>query len=128
MRITTLIIIVLLFGSTPVLAVDEENCLMCHGKRGMSYIDGNNELRLLYISQPIYNNSPHALLKCTQCHRDVKKIPHTDAEKVNCLIECHVERKGSQSDFSHADVQNHLSQSVHSPIDAEGNPKPYPED
>ena len=128
MRTLALIIIVFLFGSTPVLAVDKENCLMCHSNRGMSYIDGNNELRLLYISPPIYNNSSHGLLKCTQCHRDVKKIPHTGAEKVNCLVECHVEREGGRSVFSHADVQDHLSQSVHSPIDAEGNPKPYPED
>ena len=113
MRTLALIIIVFLYGSTPVLAVDTENCLMCHSKRGMSYIDGNNELRLLYVSPPIYNNSPHGLLKCSQCHRDVKKIPHTGTEKVNCLIECHVERAGARWEFSHADVQNHLSQSVH---------------
>ncbi len=109
-------------------AVDVDNCLICHKHRGMSHIDENNMLRLLYISEPIYQNSPHGLLNCRSCHADIKDIPHKKAEKVDCLKECHLDKQGKLENFTHKQVGDILQTSVHSPIDEKGSPKPHPED
>jgi cytochrome b subunit of formate dehydrogenase len=117
-----------LIPAAPARAVDEENCLICHKHRGMSYIDENNMLRLLYISEPIYQNSPHGLLNCRSCHADIKDIPHKKAEKVDCLKECHLDKQGKLERFTHKQVGDILQTSVHSPIDEKGVSKPFPED
>ena len=109
-------------------AIDEDNCLICHGHRGMCYIDRENNFRLLYISESIYENSPHGLFSCRSCHTDIKEIPHKAAGKVNCLMECHLEGKFKEGVFSHAPVEKALSASVHSPVDMNGKQKPYAED
>ena len=84
--------------------------------------------RLLYITQDMYLNSPHGVLKCTDCHGDIKKIPHTGSEKVNCLMMCHIDEPSSGLPFSHEKVGGFLEHSVHSKVDNNGNLKPYPED
>ncbi|MBN2107385.1 MAG: hypothetical protein JW832_08150 [Deltaproteobacteria bacterium] len=109
-------------------AVDVDNCLICHKHRGMSHIDENNMLRLLYVSEPIYQNSPHGLLTCRSCHADIKEIPHKKAEKVDCLQVCHLDKQGKLESFTHKQVGDTLQASVHSPIDEKGAAKPYPED
>ncbi|MCX5900963.1 MAG: hypothetical protein NTX06_09565 [Proteobacteria bacterium] len=73
-------------------AIDVDNCLICHKHRGMSHIDENNMLRILYISEPIYQNSPHGMLTCRSCHDDVKDIPHKNIQKVDCLRQCHIDK------------------------------------
>lgn len=109
-------------------AIDEDNCLICHGHRGMCYVDKENNFRLLYISESVYYNSPHGLFNCRSCHTDIKEIPHKAAEKVNCLMECHLEGKFKEGVFSHAPIEKILSSSVHSPVDENGKQKPYAED
>lgn len=109
-------------------AIDEDNCLICHRHRGMSYIDEQNNFRLLYISESIYSNSPHGLFSCRNCHTDIKEIPHGKVEKVNCLMECHLDDTYRKGSFSHAGVGRILSASVHGPVDDKGVQKPYSED
>jgi len=113
-------------GATPGYAIDEENCLICHGHRGMCYIDGENRFRLLYISEATYSNSPHGLFSCRSCHTDITQIPHSNAQKVNCLMECHLDDKNFKGDvFSHAHIEKVLNASVHGPVDENGKQKPH---
>ena len=109
-------------------ATDVDNCLICHKHRGMSYIGDNNMLRLLYISEPVYQNSPHGLFNCRSCHEDIKEIPHKKAEKVDCLKVCHTDNPGKLENFSHKEIGAALSASVHGPMDDKGMPKPNAED
>lgn len=127
-RVISISVFLLLYLIPSAQAVDEENCLMCHGHRGISYIDENNNLRLLYISRPIYQNSPHGIFSCRQCHTDINEIPHTKVEKVDCLKECHLDKHFGRTVFSHAEVEELLVQSVHSPVDEKGNPKMFADD
>ena len=83
------------------LAFDEQNCLLCHKYRGLSYIGEDGQLMLLYITEPSYLNSPHALPKCGDCHTDVEGFPHESVKKVDCLAQCHVREPFSEKLFSH---------------------------
>jgi hypothetical protein len=114
--------------SSEVQAVDEENCLFCHKYRGLSYINKESKFRLLYVTEDLYLNSPHGNLRCTDCHTDIKKFPHGDIQKVDCLIVCHMDEPSSGLPFSHQKVGEYLSRSVHSRVGKDGNPKQYQED
>ncbi len=109
-------------------AADIGNCLLCHKYPGLSRIDENGDLKLLFINESVFNNSVHANVKCEGCHPDIKKIPHENVRKVDCMLECHIIEPSSEKKFSHKDVETFLSRSVHSKIDKEGKPKKYPED
>ena len=107
---------------------DITNCLLCHKYPGLSRVDENGNLRLLYINEDIFNSSFHSRVKCDGCHTDIKKIPHDTAKKVDCLVECHIIEPSSEQKFSHKDVETFLSKSVHAKLDNEGKEKKYPED
>ncbi len=115
-------------------AVDEENCLFCHGYRGLSYITGEDrdvegghegEFRLLYVTEDLYLNSPHGNLKCTDCHAGIEKFPHGEVKKVDCLIVCHMNEPSSGLPFSHQRVADHLARSAHSRLDKDGKTKEH---
>lgn len=130
MKKITLAIIIFLTGLLPAdaLAIDEENCLFCHRYRGLSYINSQEDFRLLYVTEDLYLNSPHGNLKCTDCHADIDKFPHGDIQKVDCLTVCHMDEPSSGLPFSHQNVGEHLARSVHSKVDEDGHPKDYPQD
>ncbi len=118
-------------------AVDEENCLFCHGYRGLSYITNEGkdmetgqegEFRLLYVTEDLYLNSPHGTLKCTDCHAGIEKFPHGDVKQVDCLTVCHMNEPSSGLPFSHQRVADHLARSAHSLIDKDGAPKEHQDD
>jgi len=109
-------------------AFDEQNCLICHKYRGLSYIDENDQFKLLYITEPSYLNSPHALPKCGDCHVDVEGFPHESVKKVDCLVECHVREPFSEKFFSHKKSSDFLEMSVHAKKDKDGNLKEHQED
>ena len=75
--------ILLTLCSFQAFAFDESNCLMCHKHRGLSYIDKEGNLRLLYVTESIYQNSPHGLFSCRDCHVDINEVPHSQAQKVD---------------------------------------------
>ena len=109
-------------------AEDELNCVLCHKFRGLSRIDENGKFRLFYINENLFMKGPHKRVMCMDCHRDIKKVPHDPAEKVNCTVECHLTEPSSKEKFSHKAVEEVLAESVHSKYDEDGNLKKYPED
>jgi hypothetical protein len=109
-------------------AADVGNCLLCHKYPGLSRVDENGNLRLLFINEGIFSNSVHSRVKCEGCHTDVTKIPHDPAKKVDCLVECHIIEPSSEQKFSHKDVATFLENSVHSKNDKDKKPKKFAED
>ncbi len=127
---SAIIVLWILICSAPlsVEAADIGNCLLCHKYPGLSRIDKEGNMRLMYVNEEIFNKSVHAKVKCEGCHTDIKKIPHEPAKKVDCLALCHIIEPSSEQKFSHKDVQTYLDDSVHGIIDKNGVPKKFPED
>ncbi len=109
-------------------AADVGNCLLCHKYPGLSRIDENGEMKLLYVNEDIFNISVHVKVKCEGCHADIKKIPHDPVKKVDCLVECHIIEPSSEQKFSHKDVEDYMEKSVHATKEKDGEPKQYVED
>lgn len=116
------------WASGTVGAADIGNCLLCHKYPGLTRIDQEGKMRLMYVNEDIFNQSVHAKVKCEGCHIDIKKIPHDPAKKVDCLVQCHIVEPSSEKKFSHQDVQKFLDKSVHAKGDKDGNPKKFHED
>lgn len=126
--IATAILLTVLSHTGKAQAADVGNCLLCHKYPGLSRIDENGDMKLLFINESVFNNSVHTIVKCEECHTDIKKIPHEDVKKVDCLTKCHIIEPSSEKKFSHEDVETFLSKSIHSKVDPDGNPKKYPDD
>ena len=109
-------------------AEDELNCVLCHKHRGLSRIDENGNFRLFYINEALFEEGPHVRVKCMDCHRDINKVPHDPARKVDCTTECHLTEPSGQKNFSHKPVSDLLAKSVHGKLDAEGNAKKNEQD
>ena len=122
------LIVLVFFISADSYAADVGNCLLCHKYPGLSRVDAEGKLRLLYINEDIFNTSVHARVKCEGCHTDIKKIPHDPAQKVDCLVECHIIEPSSEQKFSHKSIDTFLTESVHGKFDKDGKEKPFSED
>ncbi len=119
---------IVLFTSTASFSADVGNCLLCHKYPGISRVDEEGKMRLFYVNEDIFNNSVHAKVKCEGCHADIKEIPHKEAKKVDCLVECHIIEPSSEKKFSHKDVQTFINNSVHGMVDKKGKEKEFKED
>ena len=126
--VMTAFVIVVLSIFSVAQAADVGNCLLCHKYPGLSRMDEEGNLKLLFINESMFNNSVHANTKCEECHTDIKQIPHENVKKVDCLTECHILEPSSETKFSHKDVARFLSGSVHSRVDSEGKQKKYSDD
>lgn len=109
-------------------SANELNCLLCHKHRGLSRIDENGEFRLFYINSELFNSGPHRRNRCQDCHTDIDRIPHKPAKKVSCTQQCHISEPSDDKKFSHKNVEQTIANSVHSKLDKDGKPKPYPDD
>lgn len=127
---TTLLLLAALLCSVSenVNAADELNCVLCHKHRGLSRIDENGNFRLFYINEALFDEGPHVRIMCLDCHRDIKRIPHDPARRVDCTVECHLNEPSSKRRFSHKPVAEILATSVHGRRDADGKLKEHPED
>jgi hypothetical protein len=107
------IFVVLFVYAQNMFAADELNCVLCHKYRGLSRIDESGNFRLFYINQNLFKKGPHKRIQCIDCHRDIQKIPHDPANKVDCTVECHITEPSGNEKFSHKPVAEILSKSAH---------------
>lgn len=104
----------------PAAADDPDNCLFCHQYRGLSRYDDDADHLYLFFVHPEYTRDklgPHARVACTDCHprEEVAVVPHLPVSRVDCTRTCHLADPGGLARrFSHRDVQEMLTQSVHS--------------
>ena len=122
----------LLLSADPALAQedqfrDSENCMFCHRYPTIGKFDEAGEKKIFNIYGKGYVSSVHGILKCTDCHRGLQKIPHVDTKKVDCSVQCHLRDDQAKRKFSHMEVFEKSEASVHGK-GSKFNPKPFPED
>lgn len=73
------------------LAQTIEDCLICHGDKGLTTVDSAGKEISLFVDESIFANSVHRILGCTGCHKGVEAEMHeTPPGPVNCGM-CHSE-------------------------------------
>ncbi len=94
-------------------ALDNTQCLGCHGQPGQVTAFPNNEPLFITIDQQIFADSVHGMagLECTQCHVDITGYPHplmTEGTRRNYTLsyqdtckECHEKEYSANHDSIH---------------------------
>jgi hypothetical protein len=79
---------VLIFNSSPVYALDESNCLVCHGTPGMTKTNADGTKISLYVSVDAVNVSAHRFIDCTTCHTTDPHKVATPLTKLSLAEKC----------------------------------------
>lgn len=90
--------VLLLPFAVPAAAGALEQCLECHGLRGLALPE-----RPLWLPAEGGVGGPHAGLVCSDCHKGVDLSPHL-APRVRCDLPCHVAAK-THEDHTRAEQQ-----------------------
>ena len=103
----------LVFNSARVYALDENNCLACHGTPGMTKTNGDGKPVSLYVNKEAVNAASHRFIDCTTCHTAKPHEVATPLTKLSLAEKC-----GSCHQYEY---KLHLA-SVHGQQLANGNP------
>jgi len=75
-------------NSSPAYALDESNCLQCHGNAGLTKTDNVGQKVSLYVSEKSINTAAHRYVDCTSCHsakpHDAAAIPSKESLAQQC--------------------------------------------
>ncbi len=96
------------------LAVDQENCLMCHQNPRLARIDDKGISQIYHVDKDLFNHSIHRKVSCKGCHINIKEIPHRAViEPVDCGTRCHMKDPFTNEYFSHQKTVEVFQQSSH---------------
>jgi predicted CXXCH cytochrome family protein len=99
----------LLFVAMPQVARAETDCLSCHADKSMQDGSGHS----LAVDGAKFNASIHGVLKCGDCHSNIKDYPHPDKiEPVKCAA-CHADQASGLAGSVHSDGKEHPCTSCH---------------
>ena len=92
-RLTRLLILIALvcLASRTAAALDNADCLTCHGDESLVKKDAAGKTISLFVDEARFKASIHAKNLCTSCHTDITDLPHPDnfvAKSVSCA-QCH---------------------------------------
>ena len=77
------------------------DCLACHNDASLSK-DVNGKAVSLYVNEKHFTDSIHGVLNCTDCHQDVKAVPHeTPLAKPTCST-CHADQQATYDHSVHS--------------------------
>lgn len=118
----------LVFSSIEAYALDENDCLSCHGNPDMTKTGENGDEISLYVSEEAVNTAAHRFIDCTTCHTTEPHKVATPLTKLSLAEKCgschqyqhklHLESiHGQQLVLGNSDVATCVD--CHSP---EGNP------
>ena len=72
-------------GMQPIASAD---CLACHSDTTLTG-SVNGKAVSLYVNEQAFRNSVHGALNCTDCHTDIKAIPHAEVLPMPDCKSCH---------------------------------------
>jgi cytochrome b subunit of formate dehydrogenase len=91
LRAAILVLFLAILWGSMGLAQTVEECMMCHGDKGLTKEDSAGKEISLYVDENAFSNSIHSALGCESCHAGVKAEFHeTPPERVDCGA-CHEE-------------------------------------
>lgn len=101
----------LFLAMAPPQAPANQECLACHGEKGMRSESG----RSLYVNAARHQSSVHGDLGCTTCHEGVKEYPHPKPmPRVTCAS-CHDEPASQIPKSAHAALRGNACVGCHGP-------------
>jgi DNA-binding Lrp family transcriptional regulator/cytochrome b subunit of formate dehydrogenase len=97
-------------------ALDNADCLQCHGDQSLVKKDHSGKTISLYVDEAKFKATIHGKNLCTSCHSDVTEVPHPDnfvAKSVSCAqchrVETEIYLKSDHGQAVHTGVQEAAS-------------------
>ncbi len=97
-------------------ALDNSDCLQCHGDQSLVKKDATGKTISLYVDEAKFKSTIHGKNLCTSCHSDVTDLPHPDnfvAKSVSCSqchrVETEIYLKSDHGQAVHTGVQEAAS-------------------
>ncbi len=81
--------------------LSNEECLACHGDPGLS-TEVNGKQVSLHVDDTKFKASIHGVLGCTDCHSDVKSVPHDPKPAKPACATCHADQQAAYDHGVHA--------------------------
>jgi hypothetical protein len=94
-------------------ALDETNCMSCHGKPGLTKTSETGDEISLYVSEEVVNTAAHRFIDCTTCHTSDPHAVATPLTKLSLAEKC-----GSCHEYQY---KLHIN-SIHGQQLVQGNP------
>lgn len=114
---------VLLLSGKGFSQMQNQKCLICHGKPDFGAKRDDGSFVKLYVNEAVLSNSPHVKISCYDCHNDIVEITalghQKNVAKVQCT-RCHYENNpvGAPETEKYREFQ----ESVHQQELSKGNP------
>src|SRR5690348_14423345 len=77
------------------------DCLACHGDNTLSKEENGKQVSL-YVDDKKFQRSVHSAFGCTDCHSDVKAVPHEAAPSKPACATCHADQQAAYDTGFHA--------------------------
>jgi predicted CXXCH cytochrome family protein len=123
--------LVFFWGPREAFSINNKTCLECHGSRDILKMTKKELLDMviptpdkqevkkgnltLYVDEGKFRSTVHHELQCTDCHTDIKTIPHPQRmAMVNCA-QCHDQIVGQYTKSKHARASDRFCYECHNP-------------
>jgi hypothetical protein len=77
-----------LFGVGTAFALDENQCLSCHGNQSLTKTDETGRVISLYVEEELVNIAAHRFIDCTTCHTTNPHSVDTPLNKLSLAEKC----------------------------------------
>ena len=81
--------------------MSNEDCLACHNDSSLTTEKSGKQISL-HVDEAGFKASIHGVLGCTDCHKDVKAVPHDPAPATPACATCHAEQQTAYDHGIHA--------------------------
>jgi cytochrome b subunit of formate dehydrogenase len=93
--------VLLLAGAAWGQKLTNADCLACHGDNTLSKDEKGKQVSL-YVDDKKFQGSVHSVFGCTDCHSDVKAVPHEATPAKPACASCHADQQAAYDKGYHA--------------------------
>ena len=104
------------------LSEQDQQCLGCHGTRGMDMKMANGETLALYVEGKTFSKSVHHLLGCAVCHRDIATDKHPPLKKKVPSLRDNSVELAKVCRTCHGGIAKQFEGSIHAALLRKGDP------
>jgi cytochrome b subunit of formate dehydrogenase len=101
--------------------IQNSDCLACHGDPSFATTVRGKPVSL-YVSNQTFQKSVHGILGCTDCHSDIKSIPHPSVLMKPSCGSCHGDEQAAYGQSVHGKARSQGDTHAARCIDCHGNP------
>src|SRR5690348_2757819 len=114
-------LLLLLSGISFAQKLSNADCLACHGDNTLSKEESGKQISL-YVNDKKFQGSVHSVFGCTDCHSDVKAVPHEAAPAKPACATCHADQQAAYDTGFHAAARKKGDARAARCVDCHGSP------